>query len=109
LDAFTLPILAQDGTDWLVPMVIVFLIFYFLVIRPGSRERKQREAQLKSLKKHDRVITNAGIHGVVVGLEDEVVVLRVDDKNNVRLRFTRGAIWQILGQGEGATSEGVDA
>jgi preprotein translocase subunit YajC len=79
----------------LVPLVLVGLVFYFIVIRPSSKERKQREAQLKSLKKHDRVVTNAGIHGTVVALEDDTVTLRVDEKNNVRMRFSRTAIWQV--------------
>jgi preprotein translocase subunit YajC len=99
-----LPILAEGAGggmgSFLLPMVLVFLIFYFIVIRPSSRERKQREAQLSALKKHDRVVTNAGIHGVVVALEDDAVILRVDDKNNVRMKFSRAAIWQVLGAEE---------
>ena len=88
--------LAQGGTEWLVPMLLIFVIFYFVLIRPASRERKQREAQISALKKHDRVVTNAGIHGTVVALEDDAVVLRVDDKNNVRVKFSRQAVWQVL-------------
>ncbi|MHC5010462.1 MAG: preprotein translocase subunit YajC [Planctomycetota bacterium] len=85
-----------SGSGWFIPMILVFLIFYFIVIRPGSRERKEREAQVAGLKKHDKVITNAGIHGTVVALEDDAVVLRVDEKNNVRIKFSRAAIWQVL-------------
>ena len=94
-------VLAQDtGAGFpIVPIVLVFLIFYFIVIRPSGRERRQREEQLKALKKHDRVVTNAGIHGTVVALEDDAVILRVDDKNNVRMKFTRSAVWQVLGGG----------
>ena len=92
------PILAADGMggDWFVLPLIVLAIFYFIVIRPGSKEKRQREDQLKAIKKHDRVVTNAGIHGTVVGLEDDAVVLRVDDKNNVRIKFSRAAIWQVV-------------
>ncbi len=81
----------------LMPILIVVFIFYFLVFRPASRERKGREAQVKSLAKHDKVITNAGIYGTVMSLDDESVVLRIDDKNNVRVKFSRAAIWQVLG------------
>ena len=80
----------------LVPLLLVGVIFYFIVIRPGSKERKQREKQIKAIKKHDKVVTNAGIHGTVVALEDDTVTLRVDDKNNVRVRFSRTAIWQVV-------------
>jgi preprotein translocase subunit YajC len=97
VETLLVPFLAEGpGGDWWVIPLLVFAIFYFIVIRPGSRERKQREEQLKSVKKHQRVITNAGIHGTVVGLEDDAVVLRVDDKNNVRIKFSRAAIWQIV-------------
>lgn len=81
--------------DLLMPLAIVFLIFWFLVIRPSSRERKQREAKVRGIQKHDHVVTNAGIHGTVVGLDEETVTLRVDDKANVRIRFARAAIWQV--------------
>ena len=96
------PLLAQQdggGLGGMLPiLLIVGLIFYFIVIRPGSKERKQREAQLKSLKKHDKVITNAGIHGSIVALDDDSVTLRVDDKSNVRIKFTRQAVWQVVSQ-----------
>jgi preprotein translocase subunit YajC len=100
LRELVIPLLAEGdgvGGSFLVPLILVGLIFYFIVIRPGSRERKQREAQLSSLKKHDKVITNAGIHATVVALDDDTVTLRVDEKNNVRIRFSRAAIWQVLG------------
>ena len=76
------------------------------MIRPGSRERKEREAQVKALKKYDKVVTNAGIHGTVAALDDDTVTLRVDEKNNVRIRFSRQAIWQVLGAEEGPKGEG---
>jgi preprotein translocase subunit YajC len=98
-------VLAQDAGGGLVtflPFILVFVIFWLLVFRPASKERKQREEKIKSLKKHDRVITNAGIHGTVVALDEGTVTLRVDDKSNVRIVFTRSAVWQV--NPEGVTS-----
>ena len=94
-------VLAADGGGdllggLLMPAAIVFGIFYFLVIRPQSRERRKREAQVKAIKKHSKIITNAGIYGTVVGMDDETVTLRVDEKNNVRMKFSRAAVWQVL-------------
>ena len=73
-------VVAADGApqggglmDLLFPLAIVFLIFWFLVIRPSSRERKEREMKVRNIEKHDKVITNAGIYGTVVGLDDETV------------------------------------
>ena len=99
-----LPIVANEGGgsvvgDMLVPLALVFFIFYFLVIRPASKEKKERESKLKNLKKHDKVITNAGIHGTVMNLDDDTMTLRVDDKNNVRMKFSRAAVWQVLTPG----------
>ena len=102
-------LLAAEGEQasplgMLMPILIVVFIFYFLVFRPASRERKEREAQVRSLAKHDKVITNAGIYGTVMSLDDESVVLRIDDKNNVRVKFSRAAIWQVLGGDAAAAS-----
>ncbi len=94
---------AGGGLAFFAPILIVFVIFYLLVFRPASRERKAREQQVKSLKKHDAVVTNAGIHGTVVALDEATVTLRVDDKTNTRIRFSRAAVWQV--NPEGATTE----
>jgi preprotein translocase subunit YajC len=105
-----LTLLAQDAqeggiADLLIPLVLVFGIFYLLVIRPASRDRKKREQQVRSLKKHDKVITNAGIHGTIVSFDDETVTLRVDDKNNVRVKFSRAAIWQVNPEPAGGAAD----
>jgi preprotein translocase subunit YajC len=76
-----------------LPILLIFLIFYFLLIRPQSRERRKREEQLKTVRKHDRVITNAGIHGTVAALGDSYVVLEIAD--DVRIKVERTALWQI--------------
>ena len=106
-----LTILAEEGgqgggaMDMFVMIGMIFLIFWFLVIRPGNKERKERENAVKNLKKNDKVVTNAGIHGTVVGLEDDTVMLRVDDKNNIRMKFSRAAIWQVLPAGGAKKSD----
>lgn len=78
------------------PMIPYFLViaglFYFMILRPQTRERRQREQQLASLKRNDRVVTYSGIIGTITGFSDDnkEVTLRVDD--NVKLRFLRSAI-----------------
>jgi preprotein translocase subunit YajC len=79
--------------NMIAPFAIIFFIFYFLVIRPQGRERKKRDELLKGLRKHDEVVTTAGLHGTVMSVSDTEVVLRVAD--DVRLTFDRTAIWQI--------------
>ena len=72
------------------PFLLVFAIMYFLMIRP----QQQRQAELtkiqSGLSKGDRVLTQAGIYGTVVGVDGDKVVLRVDD--NVKLEFQKSTI-----------------
>lgn len=96
LATLTQPLAASPLQNPLIPIVIVFAIFYFLVIRPQSKERKGREEKIRTITKNTKVVTNAGIHGTVVGTDEDTVTLRVDEKNNVRIKFSRAAIWQIL-------------
>jgi preprotein translocase subunit YajC len=80
-----------------LPLVLIFVVFYFLIILPARRrERAQRDLLYTSLKKNDEVLTIGGIIGTVVNIKQEgdEVVLKVDD--NVRVRIKRSAISQIL-------------
>ena len=61
-----------------------------------TRDRKAREEKLKNLQKGAKVVTNAGIHGTVVGVDEDTVTLKVDDKTNTRIRFSKAAVWQVL-------------
>jgi preprotein translocase subunit YajC len=72
----------------------IFAIFYFLLIRPQQRQKKDREAMLASVKKGDRVVTTGGLHGTVVGLNDQIVTLKVADQ--VRLDFDRSALGRVV-------------
>ena len=77
----------------------IFAIFYFLLIRPQQKQRKDREALLAAVKRGDRVVTSSGIHGTVTGLDDTTITLRVADQ--VKMTFDRGAIGRVVeAQGE---------
>jgi preprotein translocase subunit YajC len=80
---------SQIGS-FLIPLVLMFVIFYFLLIRPQSKKQREHQDMLKNLKKGDKVITSGGLYGVVVKVSDKDVVLEVAEKIN--LRFTLGAI-----------------
>ena len=72
----------------------IFTIFYFLLIRPQQKQKKERERMLASIKKGDRVVTSSGMHGTVVGLNEHTVVLKVADQ--VKLEFDRSAIGRAV-------------
>jgi preprotein translocase subunit YajC len=76
----------------------IFLIFYFMIIRPQQRRAKEREKMLSNIQKGDKVVTSGGLHGIVAGLDDKTVLLEVGDK--VKLKFERSAIGTILSSKE---------
>jgi preprotein translocase subunit YajC len=73
-----------------IPVVLIFGIFYFGVIRPEQKKQKDHQELVKNLRKNDEVITSGGIHGVVVNIKDTTIVLRVDD--NVRIEFEKDVV-----------------
>ncbi len=73
-----------------LPIILIFGIFYFLLIRPQQKQQKQHREMTSKLSKNDEVVTNGGIHGTVVNVDEQTVTLRVDD--NTRIKFQRNVI-----------------
>ena len=88
----------------LLPIGILFFLFYFIVLAPEKKRKRKEQAMLARISKNDRVVTTGGIHGVVVAAppESDVVTIRIDDKQNVRIRVNRSAIARLGG------SQGTD-
>ena len=78
----------------IVPIAAIFLVFYFLVIAPASKQRKKTQEMLGSLKKGDRVLTSGGIYGTIQGVEAEVVYLKIAE--NVKVKVARSAISGVV-------------
>jgi preprotein translocase subunit YajC len=79
----------------LLQFVPIFLILYFLLIRPQQQRQKALEKTLKELKKGDRVLTTGGIFGTVVGVDEAKVVLRIAEE--LKVEFAKNAVVQVLG------------
>ena len=79
----------------LVPFLLMFLIFYFLIIRPESRKRKDRERRISGVQKGDTVYTTGGIVGKVWRAEGNEVILVIDKDKDVKVTFTRGAVFDV--------------
>jgi preprotein translocase subunit YajC len=77
----------------IIPLVFMFAIFYFLLIRPQQKKAKEHKALLEAMKKGDNVITAGGVHGKVTAVEDELVTLEV--ANNVNIKITKSYIAAI--------------
>jgi preprotein translocase subunit YajC len=84
----------MDTIQLLLPFIIMFAIFYFLLIRPQQKRQKQRQQMLNNLKKGDKVITIGGLHGTIAELTDDTVVLRVNDVT--KLTFDRNAVNTVV-------------
>lgn len=114
---FAWPLLAQEAgaaaNDPLkvvfgyLPLVMIGLVFFFVILRPQQRERQRQEEMLKAIKKNDRVVTSGGIFGVVtsVATESGEVTIRVDEKNDTKIRMQLSAIARVLGDESPATAK----
>ena len=88
------------GSASIVPTLItfglVFVIFYFLIIRPQNKKQKETKQMLAALKKGDKVVSIGGIRGTILSIKDDVVVLKVDA--NTKMTFSRSAISNVVEQ-----------
>ena len=79
-----------------LPFGILLAAAYFLLILPNQRNERQRKEQLSAVKKDDRVVTSSGLFGVVANIEADTVTLKVDESRDVRMKFRKSAIVEIL-------------
>jgi len=106
MDSFILPLLmgapqgaagtegaAGAGLMSLLPFVFIIFIFYFLIIRPQNKKRKETEKMLSELKKGDKIVTIGGLYGTIQSVKETTVIIKVDD--NVKLEFLRSAISSV--------------
>jgi preprotein translocase subunit YajC len=78
------------GIASFIPLILIFVVFYFLLIRPQQKKVKEHQNFVANLKKGDAVVTNGGIYGEITGLTDTVVTLEIAD--NVRIKVARSNI-----------------
>ena len=85
----------QAGLTQFLPLILIFVIFYFLLILPQQRKIKKHRDFLKELEKGKTVVTSSGIHGKITGLTDNIVTLEIAP--NVKIKVSRD---QVLGYSE---------
>lgn len=78
-----------------VPLILIFVIFYFLLIAPARRKQRKHAEMLDNLKTGDRVVTNGGIYGTIVGVSDATVQLRIADQ--VKIDLAKNAVAGLQG------------
>jgi len=77
----------------LLPLILIFVIFYFLLIRPQQKRAKEHKQMIENLKKGDKVITSGGVYGVVEAVGTNTLTLKIAE--NVRVKFGKGYIASV--------------
>lgn len=98
---FLLQTAAKQGNpmmQFLPLLIIMFAIMYFLIIRPQKQKEKKRLEMISNVRKQDKIVTTGGVHGVVVSVKENEVVIRVDDAKDVKLRIDKSAITSVTAQ-----------
>ncbi len=75
-----------------LPLILIFVIFYFLLIRPQSKKAKEHKEVLENLKKGDKVMTSGGLYGLIDDIDADTVTLKVGIKDDVKIKINRGYI-----------------
>lgn len=78
------------GFTGFIPLILMFVIFYFLLIRPQQKRTKEHRQMISNLKKGDRIVTSGGIHGRITGMDDSTLTVEIADK--VRVKVARGNV-----------------
>ena len=78
------------GITLFLPLILIMVVFYFLMIMPAQKRQKKITEMLKNLKNGDKVITNGGIYGTIVGLDDDTIQLRIAEQ--LKIKISRNAI-----------------
>src|SRR5204862_6141953 len=100
-------LLDQSALIQFLPLVLIFIVFYFLLIRPQQRKAKDQRAMLEALRRGDRVVTGGGII-VTVARADHPEEVTVDIDDGARVRVVRSAITSVLAEPEPAEAREAD-
>lgn len=98
----------MDFITGIIPLILIIGVFYFLMIMPQQKKIKKHQNMLKNLAKGDEVVTEGGIYGTIVGLKDNIVVLKVATvkDEDVKIEVSRARIAFVVKSGE--LIEGID-
>ena len=90
------------GMSAFIPLILMFAIFYFLLIRPQQKKAKQHKSMLSSIRKGDKIVTSGGLHGVITGVADDVITMEIAPK--IRVKVSRGSVAGILKRDESVST-----
>jgi len=77
-----------------VPFILIFIIMYFMLFRPQKKRQQEQQRLISALKTGDKVVTNAGIHGLIANVKETTLMLKVAD--NVKIEVEKSAVTNIV-------------
>jgi len=86
---------AGQGLGMFLPLILIFVIFYLLIVRPQQKQAKKRQEMIKALQKGDEVVTVGGIYGRVVGIADNTLTVEIAD--NIKIKMDRSGVQGLKG------------
>jgi preprotein translocase subunit YajC len=89
----------SDGSSGIIgflPLILMVLIFYFMIMRPSQKRKKEHQMMLDNIKKGDKVLTSGGIYGTIAGLDDKTVLVEIADK--IKIKVDRGHIASVISE-----------
>lgn len=94
------PAVGGDMILQFVPFILIFVIMWFLIIRPQQRRVKDHREMINNVRRGDTVVTTGGIIGKVTRVQDDAAELEVEIADNVRVKLVRGMISEVRSKGE---------
>jgi preprotein translocase subunit YajC len=91
---------AAGGLAGFLPIIILFAIFYFLLIRPQQKKAKEHREMISNLKKGNRIVTYGGIYGTITSIDDTTIGLEIAEK--VKIKLSRGNVAATVSEAETA-------
>lgn len=77
----------------LLPFVLMFLVLYLLILRPQMKKQKNQQRMIDELEKNDEIVTSGGIHGTILNIKDDILVVKIAD--NVKIEVSRAAVSRV--------------
>jgi preprotein translocase subunit YajC len=75
---------------------LMFLVMYFLILRPQRKRERDRKDMLTRVRKNDHIVTSGGIHGVVVSVKEDVLLVRIDETKDIKVRIDKSAVSALV-------------
>ena len=86
----------SGGIGAFLPIILIFVIFWFLILRPQAKKQKMHQRMLEELTPGDKIVTTGGIHATILKVNDEAKTLSIKAANDIKLTIDRGAVARIL-------------